>query len=183
MTNHRAPGQGACQFQYKNLRDASSSTGPIILHWTLWYLQNRGLLYTLERGSSRASSRISRIQWLRKKVTARDKNREYYEVLNLQPGELVEVKSEKEIRETLDRKGKNRGLEFMPEMRKYCGKRFKVYKRLGKIILESTGEIRRIRNTVLLDGVVCDGSEHLNCDRSCFHYWREAWLERVNEQK
>ena len=100
--------------------------------------------------------------------------------LNLQPGELVEVRSEKEIFATLDGEGKFRGLRFTPEMRKYCGKRFRVYKRLEKIILEATGELRTIKTpTVILEGVFCDGSAHGGCDRSCFCFWREKWLKRV----
>ncbi len=105
--------------------------------------------------------------------------RRKFEVLNLQPGEIAEVRSEEEIAETLDENGKNGGLWFMPEMRRYYGQRFKVYKRVERIIMEATGEYRRMKNTVLLEGVICDGSEHHGCDRSCFHYWRESWLKRV----
>jgi len=105
------------------------------------------------------------------------------EALNLQPRELVEVRSEKEIFATLDHEGKLKGLRFNPEMRKYCGKRFRVYKRLEKIILETTGELRTVRTpTVLLEGVFCDGEAHGGCDRSCFCFWREAWLKRVTPQ-
>jgi len=104
-------------------------------------------------------------------------------VLNLQPNELVEVLSEDEIRSTLDSNGKLKGLVFMPEMKKYCGKRFKVYKRLEKILLETTGEMRNIKNTVLLEGAICDGSAHFGCDRSCFCFWRESWLRRLQAKK
>ena len=69
----------------------------------------------------------------------------------------------------------------MCNMWKFCGKRFKVYKRLERILLESNGEYRTVKNTVLLEGVVCDGQEFYGCDRSCFHFWKEAWLRRVNE--
>jgi hypothetical protein len=103
--------------------------------------------------------------------------------LNLQLGELVEVRSEKEIFATLDREGKLRGLSFIPEMRKYCGKRFRVYKKLRKIIIETTGELRTVKTpTVFLEGVFCDGNAHGGCDRSCFFFWREAWLKRVTTQ-
>jgi len=105
----------------------------------------------------------------------------YDEVLNLQLGELVEVKSEEEILATLDENRKNKGLLWMAGMRRFCGKRFRVYKRLERILLESTEEYRELKNTVLLEGVMCDGKEFYGCDRSCFHYWREAWLSRVNE--
>jgi len=101
--------------------------------------------------------------------------------LNLQPGELVEVRSIKEIFATLDDQGKLAGLRFNPEMARFCGRRFKVFKRLEKIITESTGELRRIKTpTVILEGKYCDGRSHGGCDRSCFCFWREAWLKRVD---
>lgn len=102
------------------------------------------------------------------------------EALNLRPGEWVEIRTIREIRATLDWDAKRNGLRFIPEMSKYCGKRFKVYKILNRIVLETTGELRTIRTpTVLLDGVICDGRLHGGCDRSCFCFWREAWLRRT----
>jgi hypothetical protein len=103
------------------------------------------------------------------------------EILQLKPGEWVEVRSAKEIFATLDSDGKSRGLRFTPEMLKFCGKRVRVYKTLDKILLEATGELRKIKTpTVLLEGVFCDGKAHGGCDRSCFCFWREAWLRKVN---
>jgi hypothetical protein len=99
------------------------------------------------------------------------------ECLNLQPGELVEVKSEPEVRATLDEHGRHRGLLWMPGMARFCGKTYRVHKRVETIMLESTGELRQIRHTVLLADVMCENL--YGCDRSCFHYWREAWLRRV----
>ncbi|MEM3697171.1 MAG: hypothetical protein QXQ94_06700 [Candidatus Bathyarchaeia archaeon] len=104
------------------------------------------------------------------------------ESLNLKPGEFVEVKSIKEILKTLDSRGRNRGLEFMPEMLKYCGKRFRVFKRVDKMI-DATGRIRPIHNTVILDGVTCDGSAHRGCQKTCFCLWREIWLKRVGQDR
>ncbi len=104
------------------------------------------------------------------------------EVLNLQPGELVEVKSFREIAKTFDKNQRCKGLYFMGEMRQFCGRQFRVFKRVNRILLESTGEIRKVKNTVLLGDVVCDGHVWYDCDRSCFYYWREAWLERVEEK-
>jgi hypothetical protein len=100
------------------------------------------------------------------------------EVLNLRAGELVGVKSETEIRSTLDSTGKLRGIRFMSGMYAYCGKRLRVYKPVQRILLEGNGEVRRLRNTVLLEGSICDG-ETFVCDRSCFYFWKEAWLRRV----
>ena len=113
--------------------------------------------------------------------TAKGKALRDGEVLNLKAGEIVEVKSPKEILTTLGEDGKLRGLLFMPEQLKYCGQRFKVFKRLESILLEESGELRKMKNTVILDGVLCDGWEGA-CDRSCFYFWREGWLRRVEDE-
>jgi len=102
------------------------------------------------------------------------------EVLSLQPGDLVEVKSADEILRTLDQNGKLRGLAFLPNMKPFCGKRFRVFKRMETLYQEESGKVRRLKNTVLLTGVQCDGLL-MKCDRSCYLYWREAWLRRVNK--
>lgn len=102
------------------------------------------------------------------------------EVLNLQPGETVEVRPIDQIILTLDDTGRYKGLRWMSSQQKYCGERLKVYKRLDTMILESTREIRRVKNTVLLEGAICNGEDWYGCDRSCFFFWREAWLKRVD---
>jgi hypothetical protein len=101
--------------------------------------------------------------------------------LNLQPGELVEVKSKEEILATLDFMGRNRGLYFTPEMVKYTEKRFRVLKRIDKMVNEKTGQLRKISNTVLLQGSMCDGKAHGGCQRLCYCLWREIWLRRAND--
>ena len=99
-------------------------------------------------------------------------------MLALQPGEVVEVKSESEIEATLNECGKPRGLAFLSSMRPFCGKSFVVLKRVERIYLEESAKTRKMKNTVLLNDVMCDGLL-MGCDRSCFFYWREAWLRRV----
>ncbi len=101
------------------------------------------------------------------------------EELNLKPGEWVEVKSLAEIQATLDAGGCNRGLSFEPEMALYCGRRYRVASPVERIILEKTGEMARLRNTVILDGIACQGLCSMNCPRANFLYWRECWLRRV----
>jgi hypothetical protein len=96
--------------------------------------------------------------------------------LDLQPGDWVEVKSRKEIEKTLDTAGKNKGLLFDPPMLNYCGKRYRVAVRLQKMILEETGKMIELRNTVVLEDVVCHA---WGCPRANFHFWREIWLKRV----
>ena len=105
---------------------------------------------------------------------------DYSQVLRLQPGELVEVKSRDEINQTLDPTGKNRGLGFMPEMWDYCGVQLRVLKKVEKICLENTARtVRRLESTVILEGAYCKGSG-IGCDRACFYFWRECWLKRVS---
>lgn len=101
------------------------------------------------------------------------------EALNLQAGEYIEVKSEEEILKTLDEHGKLNGLTYIPAMREFCGKRFKVFKRMETMYQEESGKVRRLKHTVLLDGVHCDGML-MRCDRACFFFWREGWLRRVD---
>ena len=101
----------------------------------------------------------------------------YKETLDLLPGEWVRVKPEKEILASLDKCSQNKGLAWIPEMSSYCDKKLKVYKRVNKIVLEGNGEIRKLKNTVLLEDAICDGV--YGCDRSCFYFWHEAWLERA----
>jgi hypothetical protein len=101
--------------------------------------------------------------------------------LNLQPSELVEVKCREDILATLDLRGRNRGLGFSREMLEYCGQKYRVLKRIEKMINERTGKMRHIANTVLLEGVTCDGSAHGGCPRNCYCLWREIWLKRVHD--
>jgi len=102
------------------------------------------------------------------------------EILDLQPGEFVQVRSLEEIRSTLDENGKYKGLLFMPEMEDFCGKKCRVFKKVRSITLESNGEVRQLKSpTVFLEGVYCDGTRHNACDRSCLLFWREAWLKRT----
>lgn len=99
--------------------------------------------------------------------------------LDLQPGDLIEVKSRKEIEDTLDVSGRNKGLLFDPPMLEYCGKRFRVANRLEKMILEETGRMIELKNTVVLDNVTCQA---WGCPRANLHFWREIWLKRVEPE-
>jgi len=107
------------------------------------------------------------------------------ELLDLQPGEIVRVKSIEDILRTLNRKGRNRGLyyDMNGELFKYCNKKVKVLKRVHKVIDERTGKLLVLKNeSVILEGVICCGHfspDRLLCPRSQYPFWREIWLERV----
>jgi hypothetical protein len=100
--------------------------------------------------------------------------------LNLQPGDLVEVRSKEEIFETLDERDRTRGLRFDGEMVKYCGRRGRVSHRVEKIINEKTGTMLPIKSdAVVIEGFICSGDYHRSCPRSVYAWWRESWLKRV----
>jgi hypothetical protein len=105
--------------------------------------------------------------------------------LNLQPGELVRVKSYKEILATLNTKNMNRGLYFDAEAVPYCGGTYRVWSRVNKYIDEKTGKLILMKNSsILLEGGWCRSrySEcRMFCPRSIYTWWREIWLERVSE--
>lgn len=103
-----------------------------------------------------------------------------YGVLDLQPGEAVEVKLLDEIIATLDEHGKNRGLHFSADMVPYCGRRLEVSARADNLIAEGTGSMRHLRNTVILKGAICDSAVYAfgGCPREDLLYWREIWLRR-----
>jgi hypothetical protein len=105
--------------------------------------------------------------------------------LNLQPGELVRVKSHQEILQTLNVNSMNRGMTWDAEMVPYCGGTYRVLRRVTQIINESTGEMQVMKNPcIILDSVICQSKYshcRMFCPRSIYPYWREIWLERVNQ--
>jgi hypothetical protein len=102
------------------------------------------------------------------------------QALNLQPGELVEVRSKEEIQATLDEGLKNRGLWFDSEMLPYCGGIYRVLKRVNRVIDEKSGKLLNLKHScIVLEGVVCKADYHRLCPRAIYPFWREAWLKRV----
>jgi hypothetical protein len=103
------------------------------------------------------------------------------EVLNLRAGELVRVRTAEEIVATLDENGKMDGMPFMPEMLDFCGKQFRVGKRAHKTCdtIVTGGPLRRVDNSVHLEGLRCTGAAHGGCEAECLLFWKEAWLERI----
>jgi hypothetical protein len=99
--------------------------------------------------------------------------------LGLLPGEPVEVRPLDEILATLDRQGAFEGIPFMPEMVRFSGQRLLVLRRAEKIYdwVWHTG-LRRLHDTVILEGLRCDGSGHGGCQAMCHLLWKEAWLRR-----
>jgi hypothetical protein len=100
--------------------------------------------------------------------------------LGLKASEWVEVRSQAEILSTLDKNGRLDELPFMPQMLRYCGKRFQVRKRVHKLCCMVTNPSgRRMSDTVVLGDVRCDGQAYGGCEMRCMILWKEAWLKRV----
>jgi hypothetical protein len=102
------------------------------------------------------------------------------ESLNLRPGETITVKPLESIVDTLNETARNRGLYFSPDMGLLCDEPHRVKARLDKIIVDGTGEMRRLNNTVSLEGSLCGCAQIAfgGCSRCEFVYWREIWLRR-----
>jgi len=101
----------------------------------------------------------------------------------LQAGDLVRVRSKEEIEGTLNHWRQVRGCSFMPEMAEYCGTIQRVSRSMKTFVDERDLKIKKSSGIILLDGVMCKGTADFgSCDRSCLHFWREEWLEKIEEE-
>jgi hypothetical protein len=99
----------------------------------------------------------------------------------LKCGDLVRVRSKEEIQNTLNKWNKLRGCSFMEEMWPYCGTQQRVFKRVEKFLDERDYLMKRCKSVILLEGVFCDGTKDFGpCDRSCFYFWSDEWLEKID---
>lgn len=91
-------------------------------------------------------------------------------------GQWVEIRPLSEIMKSLGPEGALEGLPFMPEMARYCGRRFKIAASAHKTC-DPTGvtDMRRMKDAVHLE-TRCDGSSHGGCEARCRFYWKTAWL-------
>jgi hypothetical protein len=102
------------------------------------------------------------------------------EHLDLQPGELVRIKSREEILATLDSNLLNRGMGFDAEMSRFCGRTARVKARANRCVDEKSGRMLTMQNPcIILEDIVCEGAFSANCPREFVCWWREIWLERV----
>lgn len=122
----------------------------------------------------------SRWGWLKGRAGARTPVAD----LGLRPGELVRIKSKEEILKTLNDDLLNRGMGFEEEMSRYCGRTARVRARVDRCIDEKTGRMLRMKTAcIVLDDIVCAGVYNVSCPREFVPFWREIWLERVEETR
>jgi hypothetical protein len=151
---------------YYNLSQAGIGVGPAMR----WFYNTACPLW---RGS----------KWPRKTGTIPEGQPTPTVTLNLQPGELVRIKSHEDILRTVNAGSRNRGLWWDAELVPYCGGTYRVAKRVHKVIDEKSGKMVHMKSaSILLDTVVCQARYspcRMFCPRSTYAYWREIWLERI----
>ena len=95
-------------------------------------------------------------------------------------GDNVQVRSKEEITSTLDPFNELKGCSFLPEMHQYCGSEQRVFKSMRHFMDERDYKLKKTHGLVLLENVFCNGTPVFGpCDRSCFLFWREEWLKKV----
>jgi hypothetical protein len=100
--------------------------------------------------------------------------------IRLQAGDRVRIKSKEEIQATLNHWNQLKGCSFMDEMWPYCGTEQRILKRVEKFLDERDYLIKKCCGIVILDGVFCEGTRDFgSCDRTCFFFWREEWVEKI----
>jgi hypothetical protein len=102
--------------------------------------------------------------------------------IHLKAGDWVRVRPRAEIDATLNQWRQLRGCTFMPEMDQYCGTTQRVLRPLERFVDERDLRVKTSKGIVLLDGVMCQGTADFGrCDRSCLVFWREEWLEKIDQ--
>jgi hypothetical protein len=100
---------------------------------------------------------------------------------SLKSGDLVRVRSREEIEATLNHWRQLKGCSFMPEMWQYCGTTQRVLRPMERFVDERDLRVKKCKGIILLEGLNCQGTaEFGRCDRSCFYFWREEWLEKID---
>src|SRR5882724_1390432 len=97
-------------------------------------------------------------------------------------GDWVQVRSKQEILETLDKDGCLDGVPFMPQMFKYCGRRFQIESRAYKTCDTVSGVYKGLRlpDAVHLS-IRCDGQAFGGCQAGCLIFWKNAWLNPLED--
>jgi hypothetical protein len=99
----------------------------------------------------------------------------------LMAGDWVRVRSWEEIQPMLDPFKETRGCAFLEDMRKYCDTKQRVFKSMERFLDERDYKVKKVRGVILLENVICGGVPAFGrCDRSCFLFWREEWLEKID---
>ena len=106
--------------------------------------------------------------------------KDFAPVIPFTKGDLVRVRSREEILSTLDPFKELKGCAFLPDMYQYCGTQQRVLKSMKTFLDERDYKVKKVRGVILLENVICNGTPSFGpCDRCCFLFWREEWLEKI----
>jgi hypothetical protein len=98
----------------------------------------------------------------------------------LTAGDWVRVRSNEEIKATLDNWNELRGCAFLANMWQYCGTTQQVMISMKRFLDERDYKVKKCNGVILLNGVMCEGTPVFgSCDRRCHYFWREEWLEQI----
>ena len=128
---------------------------------------------------------IKRIYYLYVRYTKRPQNqivaKNFIHVPALKKGDKVRVRSLEEISTTLDPFNELKGCAFLIQMNQYCGTEQRVFKVMDRFLDERDYKVKKTRGLILLENNFCNGTPVFGaCDRSCFLFWREEWLEKID---
>ena len=119
---------------------------------------------------------------LTRKSKAPDANVTDLTPIKFSSGDRVLVKTKEQIQLTLNHWNELKGCSFLPEMWQYCGTEQRVLKPVIRFVDERDCRVKKVKGVYLLEGTICQGFElYGGCDRACFYFWREEWLEEVEQ--
>lgn len=100
---------------------------------------------------------------------------------SLKAGDMVRVRSSEEIHASLDSWQELNCCLFFQEMWQYCGTTQRILKSVERFVDERDYRVKKAGGLFLLQGLICEGtSDYGRCDRACFYFWREEWLEKID---
>lgn len=184
-----------CQFiSLKSIAEGNAKTPPKPLSRHLFLFVRRHLSTAQERALFRKAD--AAITWSIR-IRSKNKSSEKYGKVNEMPseelaaeirptslkaGDQVRVRSMEEIEKTLNHMKQTKGCAFIQDvMAPYCGTLQHVLKPMERFVDERELRVKKCRGLILLDGVMCQGTTaYGRCDRSCFVFWREEWLQKVD---
>jgi len=159
------------------IRSVPKMCEPVTITNIVWQQRNR-LKRMIKRRWRYLINLLLEIKKKSRSVAETDINESFYQPLK--PGDLVRVRSRKEIEKTLNKWNQLKGCSFMEEMWSFCGTTQRVFKRVETFLDERDYLIKKSKGIVILEGVICEGTKDFGrCDRSCFFFWRKEWLEKI----
>lgn len=164
----------SCQLKYiDELKKENSLFGEFWQNFINFIRPLKGYAIALKRKISR--------KILRDKEFSPGKLSEFHEI---KENDIVIIRSKNEISGIINEWRKHKGCAFMDQMYDYCGKSYKVLKRVDHFYDEAKKKFVKCKDIVILDSVTCNGKRTLikeKCDRNCFLFWHKDWIKKIEQ--